>query len=604
MFCTFLRSQAPSILFRHTFVPVVLPSSRLLSLTSTVRAMSSSHETGKKRSLSSSSSSSSSSPKAKRAKLEDSEPLSETLKGTEKKHVAPVSVLTDEEFDEKNSELPPVDERRVKTLLAPAITKTKGSSSKVKGVVYWMSREQRAEHNWALLYARQLAIEHRAPLHVAFCLVPGFLGATIRHYRFMLKGLKEVEEQLESLGIPFHLLIGHGVEKLPEWMENNDVNCCVLDFSPLRVPRKWTSDLLDHLKTKQSSDPSLRLFQVDAHNVVPVWEASDHQEVAARTIRSKIQKKLGDFLTDFPQLPVFHSPLSTGPRDPIDWEQIEASLTVDQTVGDVVPLIAPGPRAAHAQLERFLKQLSLYQEKRNDPSVPNVLSGLSPYFHFGQISPQYCILQARKHKAKFPRTAEGAAGFEEEALIRRELSDNFCFYNPNYDNLQGAAQWARLSLAEHETDQRDYIYTYEEFERGETHDELWNAAQLQMVREGKMHGFMRMYWAKKILEWTRNATEALDIAIRLNDRFELDGRDPNGYVGCAWSIMGIHDQGWKERAIFGKVRYMNYAGCQRKFDINAYIRRYPSSTRASGPARTRATSSSSSSSSSVSSKAK
>ena len=164
-----------------------------------------------------------------------------------------------------------------------------------------------------------------------------------------------------------------------------------------------------------------------------------------------------------------------------------------------------------------------------------------------------------------------AGAFLEELIVRRELSDNFCYYNPNYDNLQGFPAWARLTLEEHARDRREYLYGVEELERGKTHDDLWNAAQLEMVRRGKMHGYMRMYWAKKILEWTESPAEALRTVIYLNDRYELDGRDPNGYAGAAWSLGGVHDRAWKERPIYGKVRYMSYSGSKRKFDVQAYI---------------------------------
>jgi len=159
----------------------------------------------------------------------------------------------------------------------------------------------------------------------------------------------------------------------------------------------------------------------------------------------------------------------------------------------------------------------------------------------------------------------------EELIVRSELADNYCFFNEQYDKLEGAYQWAQDSLTAHENDEREFVYTLNEFETYQTHDDLWNAAQKQLVHQGKMHGFLRMYWAKKILEWTQNPKEALKFAIYLNDRYSIDGRDPNGYVGCMWSICGIHDQGWKERSVFGKVRFMNYKGCKRKFDVAAFV---------------------------------
>ena len=167
--------------------------------------------------------------------------------------------------------------------------------------------------------------------------------------------------------------------------------------------------------------------------------------------------------------------------------------------------------------------------------------------------------------------SDGKKTFLEQLIVRRELAENFCYYNNDYDSFNGFHAWAKKTLNEHRADEREFLYSPAEFENAETHDDLWNAAQYQMVEKGKMHGFMRMYWAKKILEWTPDPEVALQTAIDLNDKYELDGRDPNGYTGIAWSIGGIHDRPWFERPVFGKVRFMNYNGCKRKFNVNNYI---------------------------------
>ena len=215
-------------------------------------------------------------------------------------------------------------------------------------------------------------------------------------------------------------------------------------------------------------------------------------------------------------------------------------------------------------------RLKKFNTKRNDPTE-NALSNLSPWFHFGHIAVGRAILAVKKYGKS---NAESVAAFCEEAIVRRELSDNFCYYNKNYDSLKGAYDWAQKTLNDHRKDKRANLYTRDELEQSKTHDDLWNSAQIQLVREGKMHGFLRMYWAKKILEWTESPEQALEYSRYLNDRFSLDGRDPNGYVGCMWSIAGIHDQGWREREIFGKIRYMNYEGCKKKFNVNAFVARY------------------------------
>jgi deoxyribodipyrimidine photo-lyase len=236
----------------------------------------------------------------------------------------------------------------------------------------------------------------------------------------------------------------------------------------------------------------------------------------------------------------------------------------------VVKWLRPGENAAREILTTFLDlKLERYNEQRNDPNE-DASSNLSPYLHFGQISAQRVAIEIMKN---IPGN-ENTESFLEELIIRRELSDNYCFYNPDYDRFGGFPEWARKTLNEHRMDEREYLYNYQSFENAQTHDLLWNAAQMEMVKSGKMHGYMRMYWAKKILEWTRSPEEALDFSLRLNDRYQLDGRDSNGFVGCAWSIGGVHDRAWTERAVYGKIRYMNYNGCKRKFDVERYISKW------------------------------
>ena len=212
-----------------------------------------------------------------------------------------------------------------------------------------------------------------------------------------------------------------------------------------------------------------------------------------------------------------------------------------------------------------------YSTLRNDPNESGQ-SNLSPYLHFGQLSAQRVAIEVMKS----PASDEDKSAFLEELIVRRELSDNFCFYNPHYDATEGFPNWAKETHRIHSDDKREHTYALKEFEQGKTHDPLWNAAQMELVITGKMHGYMRMYWAKKILEWTSNPEEAMRFSIYLNDKYSLDGRDPNGYAGIAWSIGGVHDRAWGERSVFGKIRYMNYNGCKRKFDVAKYIGRIES----------------------------
>ncbi|CAM9435802.1 unnamed protein product [Pylaiella littoralis] len=434
-------------------------------------------------------------------------------------------------------------------------------------VVYWMSRDQRAEDNWALLFAKHLAQQSGVPLVVAFVLgawqVPE-PKTTLRYAGFMLRGLAETEEDLRSKKIPFHLLqAAEPADVVPGFAKELGAVAVVTDMCPLRDPTRRASEVAEELSKAGDGVP---LFQVDAHNVVPVWTTSDKQETMARTIRPKIHAR-PDFLEAIPEL----SPNAAGTKLPAatDWEEAQASLDLDRSVPEITWL-KPGAKGASANLQSFIdSRIKGFADQSNDPNE-DVCSHMAAYFNLGQMSAQAAVMRVKASK----RHPDGVKAFVEQAVVRRELSDNLCFYNANYDNLSGAAGWARDSLEVHANDQREWTYSLRELEKGMTHEDLWNAAQLQLVRDGKMHNFLRMYWAKKILEWSPSPHDALERCIFLNDKYELDGRDPNGFTGCAWSVMGIHDMGWKEREIFGKIRYMNYAGCKRKFDVQAFVSKY------------------------------
>lgn len=422
---------------------------------------------------------------------------------------------------------------------------------------YWMSRDQRVADNWALLYAQELAIASKEPLIVVFCLVPAFLGATLRQYNFMLTGLQEVSADLRAKNITFSLLCGSPAAEISKFVKQKSIAVLVTDFDPLRIKRGWKQELAKNLR--------IPFYEVDAHNVVPCWEASLKREFGAYTLRPKISRRLSEFLDDFPKLKK-HPFAMKGKIKALDWKKAAKFLSVDKSVGKVSSPL-PGERSAGKVLTSFIKEkLSVYSEQRNDPTR-TATSGLSPYLHFGQLAAQRAALEVLKSRGK----ESSKQAFLEELIVRRELADNFCFYNEQYDSFEGFPDWAKKTLKNHARDKREYVYTTEELEHAHTHDKLWNAAQMQMVKTGKMHGYMRMYWAKKILEWTKNPEDALKTAIYLNDKYELDGRDPNGYVGIAWSIGGVHDRAWGERPIFGKIRYMSYNGCKSKFDVALYI---------------------------------
>ncbi len=428
-------------------------------------------------------------------------------------------------------------------------------------VIYWMQRDQRAVDNWALLYAQERAREAKVSLFVVFTLHIIPHRANLRQYDFMLKGLREVEQQLKKVDIPFFLLEGNPADTLPAFIDEYGIGQVVTDFSPLRYARGRRDGV-----AKKSS---VLVSEVDAHNIIPCWEASPKEEFAAYTFRPKVHRILRQYLIDFPPLKK-HPFVSELAPEPVDWQRIPESLPID---GAVLPVttFTPGFAAAKAVLESFIStRLDTYDTDRNDPTKRGV-SGLSPYLHFGQLGAQTIALAVKK-ATNAPDDAKNS--FLEELIVRRELADNYCFYNTEYDKVAGAHAWAQKTIEEHKNDERENIYTKEELEAGKTHDDLWNAMQKQMTEEGKMHGWCRMYWAKKILEWTPDTQTAIDIALYLNDKYELDGNDPNGVTGVMWSICGVHDRAWNERHIFGKIRYMNYAGAKRKFDIKAYIAKY------------------------------
>lgn len=428
-------------------------------------------------------------------------------------------------------------------------------------VLYFMRRDQRVEENWALLYAQEKAFERNVPLLVLFNLEIIPERSNLRQYDFLFGGLKEIEQTLSKLNIPFFLTIGKSGETVPAFIKEHGVGELVMDFNPLKYALKRRDAVLKQI--------DIHAVEVDARNIIPSWYASDKEEFAAYTFRPKVHRKLGEFLTKFPAVKEHPHPYNKK-QSPIDWNGLLSTLHIDRKVLPV-SVIKPGSKAAKQQLKHFIANtIDSYDVARNDPNK-NGVSGLSPYLHFGHISAQY-VAYIISNNTDLKKDARDA--FLEELIVRRELADNYCLYNKNYDKVTGAHAWAQKTILEHKNDRREHVYSKHELEDGLTHDDLWNAMQNQMVQEGKMHGWCRMYWGKKILEWTPDVQTAIDIALYLNDKYELDGLDPNGVTGVMWSLCGVHDRAWNERPIFGKIRYMNYAGAKRKFDIKAYIEQY------------------------------
>ncbi|TXT53962.1 MAG: Deoxyribodipyrimidine photo-lyase [Candidatus Thorarchaeota archaeon] len=425
-------------------------------------------------------------------------------------------------------------------------------------ILYWMQASQRPNYNHALEYAIELANRYEHPVVVFVGITDRYPDANLRSYSFMVDGLSEAQKSLLNRGIGLRLEVISPEVGAVEYAKKACL--VVVDRGYLRHQREWRTYVADHIRCP--------LIQVETDVIVPVEVSSPKEEYTAGTFRPKINRVLDEYLVPLEPTSLEH----TGPTI-LDEKsnQTPACILKELNIARTVPPIEwlePGFDAALKQFEYFLENdLDSFEELRNDPAENN-LSHMSPYLHFGQISPLYMAL--RVIDAESP----GGPSFLEELIVRRELSMNFVYYNEHYDSLECLPSWAQSTLSSHATDEREYIYSVEEFEKAQTHDPYWNAAQMEMVHLGKMHGYMRMYWGKKILEWSSSPQEAYQIAIYLNNKYELDGRDPNGYTGVAWCF-GKHDRAWKERPIYGKVRYMNARGLERKFDIERYVQRVP-----------------------------
>ncbi|NDL68839.1 deoxyribodipyrimidine photo-lyase [Anaerotalea alkaliphila] len=423
-------------------------------------------------------------------------------------------------------------------------------------VVHWTSRDLRTQDHWGLSLALEEAERAGRPLVVCFVLHRNFLGAAARQYDHLEKTLRILERELGRLSIPFRL-VSEGDGEWVRFLRELDPWALYMEASPLRKHRDFQEEALKAL------DCPVRL--VDARNVVPVWEASDHQEYGAYTLRPKWWRKAPLF-RELP--PPLHAPTVPAPPAPDNDWGLFGRLLVNREIPPVEGIPVESDRILE-EMERFLlEDLPDYGRLGNDP-VRDCVSRMSPHIHFGRVAP------ARLYRMVEELAPEGESrdAYLEQLLVRRELGENFCWYRPDYDRTTVFPAWARETLEVHRPDVREHLYSPEEFERAATHDPLWNASMEQLRREGRIHGYMRMYWAKKILEWSPGPEEALATAIRLNDTWALDGRDPVGYANIAWSVGGVHDRAWAQRPVFGKVRYMNDRGCRRKFDVEVYIGR-------------------------------
>ncbi|GHO44790.1 deoxyribodipyrimidine photo-lyase [Ktedonospora formicarum] len=433
-------------------------------------------------------------------------------------------------------------------------------------VLYWMQRAQRGRDNLALDAAITLGNQLHMPVLTLFVLTE-YPEANLRHYQFMLEGLEETAHVLGERGTPLVIRQGDPPAEVIKLACGIKVAAVIGDECELRLPRVWRQIV--------KRDLSVPFACVDADVMIPHRHMTK-EEWGAYTIRPKIQRLLPRYLQPMSDAESEY-PLAQPPCNPGEAARpthLLSHLKIDRTV-QPSRVFRGGQREGMQRLERFIhERLSGYSEKRNIPELDGT-SQLSAYLHFGQISIQRVVWEVECYVASGAGSAHidldgGRAAYLEELIVRRELAVNFAWFNEHYDSLAGCPDWARKTLQKHAQDPREWEYSREELEQARTHDELWNASQREMVVSGRMHGYMRMYWAKKILEWMPSPEEAFETAVYLNDKYELDGRDANGYTGISWAIGGRHDRPWRERQIFGQVRYMALSGMKKKMDVAAY----------------------------------
>ena len=431
-------------------------------------------------------------------------------------------------------------------------------------VFYWMQQSQRAEYNLALEYAVQQANALGQGVLVGFGLTDDYPEANLRHYTFMLEGLRETQASLAKQGIK--MVIQRGSPADVAAALGRKASLIVCDRGYLSHQKTWRAQV--------ARSAACGVVQVESDVVVPIEVVSNKAEYAARTIRPKIHKHLKDYLVPFTSSVVKKSSLALNING-MDLKKVSAvlnELSIDHRVGPVTPFFKGGTSQAKARFAEFMKKrFKHYVKNRNQPQTDDI-SHMSPYLHFGQLSPLYLAL---KIKAAGSRLKEAQEAYLEELIVRRELAMNFVNYTPKYDSCACLPQWAQITLKQHQKDQREYVYTRRRLEAADTHDEYWNAAMREMKITGFMHNYMRMYWGKKILEWTQTPEHAFRTTLAINNKYFLDGRDPNSYTGVAW-VFGMHDRAWFERQIFGKIRYMAASGLERKCDIRGYVEKVDS----------------------------
>lgn len=448
------------------------------------------------------------------------------------------------------------DDKRV------AVRRGGAPDSQGKCIVYWMQRAERGLDNHALEKAIELGNALDLPVVAYFAGISNFPHANLRHYAFLNQGLVDVAEDCATRGVGFVL---RNAPREDHLAFIHDVHAAMVigDENPMRAPEQW--------RVRMAEELTVPFWTVDADVIVPSKLLLKAQYSGA-IARPRIRKLLPEFTQPY-----------ANPHAQKPWRQPKDLLAddphQDMTSGwthfdrSVKPVNYwhGGRKEAWRRLQLFVEsKLEKYADERKHPER-DATSRLSPYLHFGHIGPLTIANAINAAVDKNPKLAGARDSYFNEVITWRELSVNFCRYQPDYDNTGCVDHWAAETIAKHDKDHRPVLYNREQLEQAETYDDLWNAAQVQMVRHAWMPNYMRMYWGKKIVEWTPNAATAMEWMIYLNDRYFLDGRDPNGYASIAWAVLGKFDRPWQERPIFGKRRYMSGESAARKFNAKSYM---------------------------------
>ncbi len=431
-------------------------------------------------------------------------------------------------------------------------------------VLYWMQMFKRTSHNHALIHAIRKANELKLPLVVYEGLKYYYPWASDRIHTFILEGVEEKRKEFERLGIRyiFYLQKDKNSPKQTVAKLAKDAACIVTDDFPCFI--------IPQHNERISEKASVPVYAVDSNGIIPMAKFGK-EEYAAYTIRPEINKLLDNYLKPLVEETVDIKSLDLEIDCP---ETAITSATVGKLVAecDIDHTLKPsnqyhgGTASGRERLKKFVEEiLPDYDKARSKPDRDGS-SRLSSYLHFGFLSPLEIAFAVRASDAP----QESIDAYLEELIVRRELSYNFTWHNPKYDSLESLPAWVQQTMREHADDERQFNYTLEELEAGETHDELWNAAQREMVVTGEMHNYVRMLWGKNVIAWSASYEIAFEKLVHLNNKYCLDGRNPNSYAGILWCF-GKHDRAWFERPVFGKIRYMTSGSTGKKFDAKKYI---------------------------------